>query len=308
MEFDWTLIAISFSVFTIIVTLAISHWQRSEDPLFKPIKWEELDAFERLQQRLVSAGLIRISPSVFIMAVIGVTFIAMMGIFLVFGSWMATVIVPIIIIPSSIMYLSIMERSRSKRTAAEIVNFYWKIYAPLRAGRSHISALEEALMGGPGGKIRDPRETDTPLMCASLRPLLIRLLAQEPVQTALPSSLPLLPTSGWERLVRRFLIYEERGGDMPQIIRKAIDDENRALELQAELRTEYTRVVREQRTITVGSIILLPAYHLMFGGGLSPLFHSLMGWFVFIVGIGMMVTGIWIGQQRVKAIEEKLDF
>ncbi len=306
---DWLLIIISFSLLVLIVVTAISRWQKSEDPVALSMpKFRAPNLMQNLERRIQKAGLLGMTPSLYLTITATIAVLLSLITILVLRSFPPALLVPPVVIFASWFYLGRQERQRTRRMSEELVPFMWKMYASLKARGSHRMALEEALMGGSGGEIRDWRDTDTPLMCQSLRPLLRRLAAQEPLETALPASLVLVPTSGWERMVRRLLIYEERGGDMPAILRQAIDDENRNLRVQAELASAYIKVVRDQRLITVGSLVLLPAAHFMMGGLLTPLFRSPIGWLILLIGVMIMLGGIYYGQRTVRSIEEDIDF
>jgi Flp pilus assembly protein TadB len=306
---DWTLIIIAFSALTLIVIAVTSRWQQSEDPIRLSMpKWRAPNLMKRLDHKIAKAGMLGMTPSLYLTITATIAVIASLVTMLIFRSFPPALLVPPFVAFGAWFYLGRQERQRTLRMSQEIVPFMWKMYSALKARGSHRLALEEALMGGSGGEIRDWRDTDTPLMCQALRPLLRRLASQEPLDTALPTSLDLVQTSGWERLVRRLMIYEERGGDMPTILKQAIDDENRNMRVQAELQSAYIKVVRDQRLITVGSIILLPAAHFMMGGLLTPLFKSILGWLILFIGTMVMLGGIYYGQRTVRSIEEDIDF
>jgi Flp pilus assembly protein TadB len=306
---DWTLVIIAFSTLVLIVAAVLSRWQKSDDPIRMSMpKWEAPNLMRRLEHRIQKAGMLGMTPALYLTITATIAVILSLLVILILRSLPPALLVPPLVAFGSWFYLGRMERQRVMRMSQEIVPFMWKMYSTLKARGSHRIALEEALMGGSGGEIRDWRDTDTPLMCEALRPLLRRLASQEPMETALPASLELVQTSGWERLVRRLMIYEERGGDMPAILRQAIEDENRNMRVQAELQSAYIKVVRDQRLITVGSIILLPVTHFMMGGILTPLFKSIIGWLILFVGVMIMMGGIYYGQRTVRSIEEDIDF
>jgi Flp pilus assembly protein TadB len=306
---DWPIIIIAFSALVLIVVTALSRFQRNADPISASLtRWKAPSFAANLEHRLQQAGMLGMTPGLYTMIVLAIMLVVSAIVLIVFRSIPIAIFVPPATLLGSWFYLVRMQRQRRTRMSQELVPFMWKMYSSLRARGGHRAALEEALMGGSGGEIRDPRDTDTPLMCQSLRPLLRRLISQEPLETALPASLDLVPTSGWERLVRRLLIYDERGGDMEEILRQAIDDENRNARVQAELASAYVKVVRDQRLITVGSLILLPVAHFMMGGLLTPLFTNPIGWVILLVGVGIMGGGIYYGQRTVRSIEEDIDF
>lgn len=306
---DWPIIIIAFSALVLIVVTLLSRWQRGSDPIAMSMpRWQAPSMSANLEHRIQQAGMRGMTPGLYVSIVTAIMLVASLLVLLVFHSIPIVIFVPPATLFAAWFYLGRQQRARRMRMSQELVPFMWKMYSSLRARGSNRAALEEALMGGSGGEIRDPRDTDTPLMCESLRPLLRRLISQEPLETALPASIDLVPTSGWERLVRRLLIYDERGGDMEEILRQAIDDENRNMRVQAELASAYVSVVRDQRLITVGSIIMLPIAHFMLGGLLTPLFVNPIGWLVLLLGVGVMGGGIYYGQHTVRSIEEDIDF
>lgn len=309
MEMDWLLIIIGFSLLVLLVVAATTRWQSSSDPIALSLpKWRAPNMMNRLERRIQKAGMLGMTPGLYLTITAILMVLATLMVILIFRSFAPALLAPPLVAFGAWFYLGRLERQRTMRMSQEIVPFMWKMYSSLKSRGSHRLALEEALMGGSGGEVRHWRDTDTPLMCENLRPLLRRLAAQEPLESALPSSIELVPTSGWERMVRRLLIYEDRGGDMPTILRQAIEDENRNQRIQAELASAYIKVVRDQRLITVGSIVLLPVAHFMMGGLLSPLFKSVIGWLILFVGIMIMLGGIYYGQRTVRSIEEDIDF
>lgn len=249
---------------------------------------------ERLQLRLRRAGMPDTNASLFALAVAGGMLVSFLVLAVLTKTWYAGVIVQPPLLFAVFAYLSARERSFVRRASEEMVPFLRKVESSVRAGRNAQTAFADAL-------------AETKLLSQALERTLIQLQLNRPFVDVLTESVELLPLRNWQSFVRYVEIHARAGGDLGNILSDAVEQINDQIMLQAEMRSLYGPIAKQQWILLGIAVGAAPFMHFVMNGMIDPLFQSLGGMIALAVAIGLMFLGWFVGRINVKAIERRID-
>jgi Flp pilus assembly protein TadB len=195
--------------------------------------------------------------------------------------------------------LPIYVRERRKRflerASDELVPFLNRIATAVVSGQpaqqAYLDAVEESTW------LRDVLEDSA-----------AKISSGERFSHALLETLPLLPLRMWSVFVRQLELYEEVGGDVGRAIEKSVSQVNSMLQLQAEARADYTVQSWQQRIIILIVLGATLIWGLIDPSRVSRVISSPVGIGGIVIGLLIIVFGIWFLQKQLKDLERKLSF
>lgn len=284
-------------VFALVALIAFFAWS-GRVPSFRrsPFEVETPKGpgfYERLQVRLRRAGMSETTPGVFLAGIVVPT----AGVWILLFLWTGNPLNGIILLPIAVaagfIFLTLRERSFMRRLSLEMVPFLRRLEAQVRAGRN----IQQAFIDAVG---------DSVLIRQRLEAELLALKLNRPFGEVLRDCQQRIPLRSWSQFIRQIELYHAAGGDIVDLLADTVHQINTLLQLQAELRSEYSKIAKQQYILLFIAIAAFPA--LAAAGFLGQLTSSVIGLVALAAAIACMAAGVLYGQRQVKDIERKLDF
>lgn len=259
----------------------------------------EIDRQMKLRHRLTnflqSAGIFDRAPGLLILAL--ASFSLMMGFLavLIFNNPLAFLLGPILVPLAAYFYVRERRKRFLERASDELVPFLNRIATAVVSGQTvqqaYLDAVEESTW------LRDVLEDSA-----------AKISSGERFSHALLETLPVLPLRMWAVFVRQLELYEEVGGDVGRAIEKSVSQVNNMLQLQAEARADYAVQSWQQRVIIILVLGATLIWGLLDPGRFSRILASPVGVAGIVIGLGIVVFGIWFLQKQLRDLERKLSF
>jgi Flp pilus assembly protein TadB len=252
---------------------------------------------ERIKKSLHSAGLFDQAPSIIAIALVAIISITAL-IFFKFVGWPGIILAIVAVLFSAQMYLIHRQKAFMSRAHDEMVPFLNRIATSVGSGvpapKAYMQAVEEANV------LKEVLEESA-----------AKIATGEKFTNALLETLPLLPLRMWAVFVRQIELYEEVGGDAETTIQATVNQVNQMLQLQAEARADFAAIVFQQRIIILIVVLGLVGLFLVLPNGsemLMVLLTTPIGIFGLVIGISVILLGLWVVSRSLRDIERKMSF
>lgn len=250
---------------------------------------------ERFQATLRAAGIGETAPSLLLIVLSFVA--AILGIFIgiTLGSVFAVLLGPFLVFMATYFYITSRQRRFIAQASDELVPFLNRIATLVVSGKpaqqAYLDAVEDSKY------LRDVLEDSA-----------ARISSGERFSRALLATLPVLPLRMWAVFVRQLELYEEVGGDVSTAIERSVAQVNTMLQLQAEARADYAVQSWQQRIIIILIAGATGLWFLSDPDRFLGLFKSPVGIIGGILGIGLILFGVWFLNKQLRDVERKLAF
>ena len=250
---------------------------------------------KKIQALLHSAGIFDRAPGLLLVSL--ASFSLMIGALaaLVFNSLLAFFIGPILVPLGAYFYVRERRRRFLERASDELVPFLNRIATAVISGQpsqqAYLDAVEESVW------LREVLEDSA-----------ARISSGERFSHALLSTLPVLPLRMWSVFVRQLELYEEVGGDVGKAIEKSVSQVNTMLQLQAEARADFALQSWQQRVIILIVIGATLIWGMIDPARVSRVLGNPAGVIGLLIGLGIIVFGVWFLQKQLRDLERKLSF
>lgn len=285
--------AFLFAIGALLIFLGIVGRGPADRDAFAPARARRDSLYLRLERRLRLAGMRETAPGFFVACLAATAAVAYGAVFFWTGSFRAGLIFIPLVAVGFFVYLEVRQRSYVRRTTQEMVPFLRKIEANVSAGRSAERSFEDAV-------------NETRLIRQALAQSVLELRLNRPFVDVLRESVRMLPLRSWQQFVNQMELHQQAGGNLAAIISDSVAQINTLLQLQAELRADYSRFSKQQYILLVISIAVFP---LLAAAGLLPqLVDTLFGLVALVCGVLLMIAGFAYARLQLKDIDRRLDF
>ncbi len=275
----------------ILVLFALPGRQRLR--LFPPERRKSV--VERFQNALYAAGIAETAPSMLfvVLLIVSVTLGLLFGLLL--GSVFALLLGPLVVFLVAYFYITGRQRRFLAQASDELVPFLNRIATSVVSGKPAQQAYLDAV-------------EDSKFLKEVLEDSAAKISSGERFSLALLETLPLLPLRMWAVFVRQLELYEEVGGDVATAIERSVAQVNTMLQLQAEARADYALQSWQQRIIILMISVATGLWMLSDPGRFFGMFNSPMGFVGAVLGIGLLIFGVWFLRKQLQDVERKLSF
>lgn len=292
----WTspaFIAIVFALGLAVLTfLALPGRQRLS--LGEP---QEIGYRQRAQNALRSAGIFNQSPSIFFLALAGITAVVAAVLVLLMGKIYFALLAPLLVFIAWHFFLSSRRQRFRERSYQELIPFLNRISTAVQGGVPIQSAYLQAV-------------EDSVALKPALSDSAAKISSGEEFIPALLETIPELPIRMWAVFVRQMELHEQVGGDLRRGLQTTIDQLAKMQRLQAEARADFS-IQKKQQQVIVG-IVGLGIFFLLFllpgaGDRLQTTLNSAVGIIMLIAGVIVMIIGIVFLNKQIEDIDRKLN-
>jgi len=253
---------------------------------------------DRVARWLKLAGVFDGTPSLFVVSVIVVSAVTGLVIALATGEALTAIFGPPLVIFGTQFYIYRRQRRFVSRAIDELVPFLNRMAAAAKAGLPPQQAYLDAV--AESNVLRDV-----------LGESAAKVSAGAPFIPTLVETLPELPLRMWATFVRQVELYEQTGGDVASGLERTVTQVNQMLQLQSEARAQVATQARQQHLIIALLVAGLAAITLLMEGGwkrVSVLFTDPAGIIMGLIGLSLMLFGVWFLNKQIRDIERKLAF
>ena len=248
---------------------------------------------DQLSARLRMAGIYHQAPSFVLGGVIGVALLAGMVTFALAGH-IAGALIGLLLTPLA-FYMALIRRERSflRRATKELIPFFNRFEASVRAKVPPAVAYRQAVENGS-------------VLRVILGESAARMAAGEEFTTALESTVDRFPLRIWRIFVAQLVTHETSGGELAKALNTTVAELNEMISIQAEAQAD-TASDRAQQIIISGIVIVaIFLFTLVIGKEtMSRLWTHPLGIVGALAGLLTMAGGFWMTLAAARAVERK---
>jgi Flp pilus assembly protein TadB len=252
---------------------------------------------QRIQSSLRQAGLFDYSPSIFFVALAGITTVIAAIIVILLGKIYFALLAPLVVFIGWHFFLSSRRQRFRERSYQELIPFLNRISTAVQGGLPIQSAYLQAV-------------EDSVALKPALADSAAKISSGAEFIPSLVETIPMLPIRMWAIFVRQMELNEQVGGDLRRGLQTTIDQLAKMQRLQAEAQADFSIQKKQQQVIVL--IVALGIFSLLFllpgaSERLETTIGSPVGIVMMIIGVAVMIIGIVFLNKQIEDIDRKLN-